>query len=303
MTRCISCTRCVRFITEVAGMPELGQTGRGEDAEITSYLGQTLDSEMQGNIVDLCPVGALTNKPYAFTARPWELTKTETIDVMDALGSNIRVDSKGREVMRILPRNNDGVNEEWLADKTRLRLGRAADCREAGNPLEPGRAVPSYIFNSRHRWDRRGRRDHADRHQPAHGSRGAEWPHPQALARWPASMLGVIGEKADLTYPYTYIGEPVRRRCKKSRRHAPAASRAPDVHHRPGRAVARPDGKAVLSTRCQGRRRHRCRQGRLERLQRPASQRWPRCRAGCCASLPERMDTAAIGNVQPVTSM
>ncbi len=119
MTRCISCTRCVRFITEVAGMPEMGQTGRGEDAEITSYLGATLESEMQGNIVDLCPVGALTNKPYAFTARPWELTKTETIDVMDALGSNIRVDTKGREVMRILPRNNDGVNEEWLADRSR----------------------------------------------------------------------------------------------------------------------------------------------------------------------------------------
>ena len=120
MTRCISCTRCVRFITEVAGMPELGQTGRGEDAEITSYLGQTLDSEMQGNIVDLCPVGALTSKPYAFTARPWELTKTETIDVMDALGSNIRVDTKGREVMRIMPRNHDGVNEEWLSDKSRF---------------------------------------------------------------------------------------------------------------------------------------------------------------------------------------
>jgi len=119
MTRCISCTRCVRFITEVAGMPEMGQTGRGEDAEITSYLGATLESEMQGNIVDLCPVGALTNKPYAFTARPWELTKTETIDVMDALGSNIRVDAKGREVMRILPRNHDGVNEEWLADRSR----------------------------------------------------------------------------------------------------------------------------------------------------------------------------------------
>ena len=119
MTRCISCTRCVRFITEVAGMPELGQTGRGEDAEITSYLGQTLDSELQGNIVDLCPVGALTSKPYAFTARPWELTKTESIDVMDALGSSIRVDTKGREVMRILPRNHDGVNEEWLSDKSR----------------------------------------------------------------------------------------------------------------------------------------------------------------------------------------
>lgn len=119
MTRCISCTRCVRFITEVAGIPELGQTGRGEDSEITSYLGATLDSEMQGNIVDLCPVGALTSKPYAFTARPWELTKTESIDVMDALGSNIRVDTKGREVMRILPRNHDGVNEEWLSDKSR----------------------------------------------------------------------------------------------------------------------------------------------------------------------------------------
>ncbi len=119
MTRCISCTRCVRFITEVAGMPELGQTGRGEDAEITSYLGQTLESEMQGNIVDLCPVGALTSKPYSFTARPWELTKTESVDVMDALGSNIRVDTKGREVMRILPRNHDGVNEEWISDKTR----------------------------------------------------------------------------------------------------------------------------------------------------------------------------------------
>ncbi|MDG3040766.1 NADH-quinone oxidoreductase subunit NuoG [Roseicyclus marinus] len=119
MTRCISCTRCVRFITEVAGVPEMGQTGRGEDSEITSYLGQTLESELQGNIVDLCPVGALTSKPYAFTARPWELTKTESIDVMDALGSSIRIDTKGREVMRILPRNHDGVNEEWLSDKSR----------------------------------------------------------------------------------------------------------------------------------------------------------------------------------------
>ena len=120
MTRCISCTRCVRFTTEVAGITQMGQTGRGEDAEITSYLGQTLSSNMQGNIIDLCPVGALTSKPYAFTARPWELTKTETIDVMDALGSNIRVDTKGRKVMRILPRNHDGVNEEWISDKTRF---------------------------------------------------------------------------------------------------------------------------------------------------------------------------------------
>ncbi len=120
MTRCISCTRCVRFTSEVAGITQMGQTGRGEDSEITSYLNETLNSNLQGNIIDLCPVGALTSKPYAFTARPWELTKTETIDVMDALGSNIRVDTKGREVMRILPRNHDGVNEEWISDKTRF---------------------------------------------------------------------------------------------------------------------------------------------------------------------------------------
>ncbi|UWS81203.1 NADH-quinone oxidoreductase subunit NuoG [Phaeobacter sp. G2] len=120
MTRCISCTRCVRFTSEVAGISQMGQTGRGEDAEITSYLNETLDSNLQGNIIDLCPVGALTSKPYAFSARPWELTKTETIDVMDALGSNIRVDTKGREVMRIQPRNNDAVNEEWISDKTRF---------------------------------------------------------------------------------------------------------------------------------------------------------------------------------------
>lgn len=120
MTRCISCTRCVRFTSEIAGITQMGQTGRGEDAEIISYLNQTLDSELQGNIIDLCPVGALTSKPYAFTARPWELKKTETIDVMDALGSNIRVDTKGSEVMRIMPRNHDGVNEEWLSDKSRF---------------------------------------------------------------------------------------------------------------------------------------------------------------------------------------
>ena len=120
MTRCISCTRCVRFTSEVAGILQMGQTGRGEDAEITSYLNATLDSNLQGNIIDLCPVGALTSKPYAFTARPWELTKTESIDVMDALGSNIRIDTKGREVMRIIPRNHDGVNEEWISDKTRF---------------------------------------------------------------------------------------------------------------------------------------------------------------------------------------
>jgi len=120
MTRCISCTRCVRFTSEVAGITMMGQTGRGEDAEITTYLNATLESNLQGNIIDLCPVGALTSKPYAFTARPWELRKTETIDVMDALGSNIRVDAKGREVKRIVPRNHDGVNEEWISDKSRF---------------------------------------------------------------------------------------------------------------------------------------------------------------------------------------
>ena len=120
MTRCISCTRCVRFTTEVAGVSELGQLGRGEDSEISAYLGETLASELQGNIIDLCPVGALVSKPYAFTARPWELTHTESVDVMDALGASIRLDAKGREIMRILPRNHDGTNEEWISDKTRF---------------------------------------------------------------------------------------------------------------------------------------------------------------------------------------
>ena len=120
MTRCIHCTRCVRFTTEVAGISELGLIGRGEDAEITTYLEHAMTSELQGNVIDLCPVGALTSKPYAFQARPWELNKTESIDVMDAVGSAIRVDTRGREVMRILPRVNEQVNEEWISDKTRF---------------------------------------------------------------------------------------------------------------------------------------------------------------------------------------
>ncbi len=120
MTRCIHCTRCVRFTTEVAGISELGLVGRGEDAEITTFLEQAMTSELQGNVIDLCPVGALTSRPYAFQARPWELTKTETIDVMDAVGSAIRVDTRGREVMRILPRVNEDINEEWISDKTRF---------------------------------------------------------------------------------------------------------------------------------------------------------------------------------------
>ncbi|MFS8044996.1 NADH-quinone oxidoreductase subunit NuoG [Rhizobium sp. BR 314] len=120
MNRCIHCTRCVRFTTEVAGISELGLIGRGEDAEITTYLERAMTSELQGNVVDLCPVGALTSKPFAFTARPWELNKTESIDVMDALGSAIRVDTRGREVMRVLPRVNEQINEEWISDKTRF---------------------------------------------------------------------------------------------------------------------------------------------------------------------------------------
>ncbi|MGE5157652.1 MAG: NADH-quinone oxidoreductase subunit NuoG [Gemmatimonas sp.] len=119
MNRCIQCTRCVRFSAEVCGTPEMGATGRGEDMEITTYLEHALSSELQGNLVDICPVGALTSKPYAFAARPWELGKTQSIDVMDGIGSAIRVDTRGREVMRILPRINEAVNEEWISDKTR----------------------------------------------------------------------------------------------------------------------------------------------------------------------------------------
>ena len=120
MTRCIHCTRCVRFATEVAGVPEIGAVGRGENMEITTFLEKSMESELSANVIDLCPVGALTSKPYAFEARPWELKKTESIDVMDAIGSNIRVDTYGWEVKRILPRLNNDINEEWISDKTRF---------------------------------------------------------------------------------------------------------------------------------------------------------------------------------------
>jgi NADH-quinone oxidoreductase subunit G len=122
MTRCIQCTRCVRFITEVAGSPEIGLISRGEDVEITTYLGAAVTSELSANVIDLCPVGALTSKPYAFEARPWELKKTESVDVQDALGSWIRVDARGSAVLRVLPRNNDDINEEWISDKTRYAV-------------------------------------------------------------------------------------------------------------------------------------------------------------------------------------
>ena len=120
MTRCIHCTRCIRFATEVAGVSELGAIGRGEDMQITTYLEKSMESELSGNVIDLCPVGALTSKPYAFEARPWELKKTESIDVMDAVGSNVRIDSYGWEVKRVLPRLNNSINEEWISDKTRF---------------------------------------------------------------------------------------------------------------------------------------------------------------------------------------
>ena len=119
MTRCIHCTRCIRFATEIAGVPELGAIGRGENMQITTYLEKSMESELSANVIDLCPVGALTSKPYVFEARPWDLKKTETIDVMDAVGSNIRVDTYGWEVKRILPRINEDINEEWISDKTR----------------------------------------------------------------------------------------------------------------------------------------------------------------------------------------
>ena len=120
MTRCIHCTRCIRFATEVAGVEELGATGRGEHMEVGTYVEKALSSELSGNIIDLCPVGALTSKPYAFVARPWELRKTESVDVMDAVGSSVRIDSRGSEVLRVLPRVNEDVNEEWISDKTRF---------------------------------------------------------------------------------------------------------------------------------------------------------------------------------------
>ncbi|HUK00326.1 MAG TPA: NADH-quinone oxidoreductase subunit NuoG [Stellaceae bacterium] len=122
MTRCIHCTRCVRFLTDVAGVEELGATGRGENMEISTYIERALGSELSANIIDLCPVGALTSKPYAFVARPWELRKTESVDVLDAVGSNIRVDSRGPAVLRVLPRLNEDVNEEWISDKTRFAV-------------------------------------------------------------------------------------------------------------------------------------------------------------------------------------
>jgi NADH-quinone oxidoreductase subunit G len=272
MTRCIHCTRCIRFATEVAGVPELGAIGRGEDMEITTYLESAMTSELQSNVVDLCPVGALTSKPYAFAARPWELNKTESIDVMDALGSAIRIDTRGREVMRILPRVNEDVNEEWISDKTRhvidglrtqrldqpyfrvggvlkpaswtdafaaiaskvkaanakkigaivgelaaaeeifalkdlmTRLGVAnLDCREDGSALDPKWGRASYLFNPTIAGI-----EQADGLLIIGSNPRREAPvlNARIRKRWRAGnfRIGVIGEKADLTYKYDYLG-------------------------------------------------------------------------------------------------
>ena len=272
MTRCIQCTRCVRFSTEVAGVTDLGLTGRGEDVEITSYLEAAMTSELQGNIIDLCPVGALTSKPYEFKARPWELTKTESVDVMDATGAAIRVDSRGSEVMRILPRLNEAVNEEWISDKTRFifdglktqRLDRPfirvngklqpaswqeafaaiadkvkatkpahigalagqlaavedmfalksfmdslgvsnLDARFPGSPLHPKHGRASYVFNS----TIAGIED-ADAIIIIGSNPRLESPVLNARIRKRYVrgnvFIGVVGEQADLTYPYEYLG-------------------------------------------------------------------------------------------------
>jgi len=272
MTRCIHCTRCIRFTTEVAGVPELGAIGRGEDMEITTYLEHAMTSELQSNVVDLCPVGALTSKPYTFAARPWELGKTQSVDVMDALGSAIRVDTRGREVMRILPRTNDDVNEEWISDKTRhvvdglrtqrldqpyihvngrlraaswkdafaaiatkvksidgkkvgaiigdlagveemfaikalmAKLGSAnIDARQDGAAFDPKWGRASYLFNATIAGIER-----ADALLIVGSNPRIEAPvlNARIRKRWRAGPfpIGVIGEKADLTYAYDYLG-------------------------------------------------------------------------------------------------
>jgi NADH-quinone oxidoreductase subunit G len=272
MNRCIHCTRCVRFVTEVAGVEELGAIGRGEDMEITTYLERAVTSELSGNVNDLCPVGALTHRPWAFIYRPWELSKTESIDVMDAVGCNIRVDARGREVLRILPRNNDAVNEEWVSDKTRYvadglrtqrldqpyirkagrlepagwdealalvagrlkaakpeRIGAIAgdlaaaeemfalkdlftrlgikniDCRPDGARLDPKLGRASYLFNATIEGI-----DQADAILLIGTNPRVEAAvlNARIRKRWRQGGLnvGIIGEQANLTYPYEYLG-------------------------------------------------------------------------------------------------
>jgi NADH-quinone oxidoreductase subunit G len=186
MTRCIQCTRCVRFATEVAGVADLGATGRGEDMEITTYLEKAFASELSGNAVDLCPVGALTSKPYAFNARPWELRKTESIDVMDAQGCNIRLDTRGRDVLRVLPRLNDDVNEEWISDKARhacdglRRQGRHARACELGGCLRVHRS-PYGLYQARADGGHRRRFGGGRRDQGAQGPDDLDRGHSSGL--------------------------------------------------------------------------------------------------------------------------
>lgn len=311
MTRCIHCTRCVRFTTEVAGVSDLGATGRGEDMEITTYLEAAMASELQGNVIDLCPVGALTSKPYAFKARPWELTKVESVDVMDAVGSNIRVDVKGREVMRIMPRLNESINEEWISDKTRFiwdglrsqrldrpyireggklrpaswgeafaliadkasktapekigalagdlagveemfalkglmgALGSASmDCRTDGTALDPVHGRASYLFNS----TIDGIED-ADAILLIGTNPRHEAPilNARIRKRWRAepTMIGLIGEAADLTYDYTHLGDSVDALAKLAD-HAPANAERPMMIIGQG-ALSGPNGAQVLA--------------------------------------------------------
>jgi NADH-quinone oxidoreductase subunit G len=311
MTRCIHCTRCVRFTTEVAGATDLGAIGRGEDMEITTYLERAMSSELQGNVVDLCPVGALTSKPYQNKARPWELTKTESIDVMDAVGSAIRVDSRGREVMRILPRVNEAVNEEWISDKTRHvadglrtqrldrpyirengslrpaswseafaliaskvkatgpeRIGAIAgdlaaveemfalksligslgsanlDARQDGAKLHPKHGRASYLLNA-------GIAGIEDATSlliiGANPRKEGSIVNARIRKRWLRGdfKVSLIGEQADLTYSYDYLGAGSETLADVIKR-APAAGDRPMVLVGQG-ALARADGEAILS--------------------------------------------------------
>src|ERR1700677_1922711 len=311
MNRCIHCTRCVRFTTEVAGVSELGAIGRGEDMEITTYLEKAMTSELQGNVVDLCPVGALTAKPYEFHARPWELAKTESVDVMDALGSGIRIDSRGREVVRILPRINEAINEEWISDKTRHvvdglktqrldrpyvrvdgkltpatwprafaaiaakvkaakperigalagdlasveemfalkglmdKLGAASvDCRQDGSKLDPILGRASYLFNSTIAGI-----DVADAIMIIGSTPRLESPvlNARIRKRWLKGdcLIGVVGERADLTYGYNYLGAGPDSLARFAD-HPPATKAKPMFIMGAG-AFARPDGAAILA--------------------------------------------------------
>ncbi|WP_395686110.1 NADH-quinone oxidoreductase subunit NuoG [Aestuariivirga sp.] len=311
MTRCIQCTRCVRFTTEVGGIEEMGATGRGEDMEITTYLNRAISSELQGNVIDLCPVGALTSKPYEFKARPWELRKTPTIDVMDAVGSNIRVDARGREVMRILPRTHEDVNEEWISDKTRFvwdglktqrldrpyvrdfgklrpaswaeafqriaqrmkgvkpeRIGvilgdlvaaeeafslrqlaeqlgiKNIDCRQDGSPLGERGGRAGYLFNAGIAGI-----EQADSILIIGSNPRLEAPVLNARIRKRylkgGCKISLIGEPADLTYPYAYLGAGPDS-LTSLLASAQATSAKPMIIVGQG-AIARPDGRQVLA--------------------------------------------------------